>query len=342
MNADPALHDTDPPRIGRYRVLRRVATGGMAAVYRAHDVVERRDVALKVLAPHWVDRPNVLERFRREARLGRTLQHENIVAYLDSGEDGGFHYHAMEYVSGVDLRQYVANRGQLTVGESRYFVIQAVRALDYLHQHRIVHRDVKPANFLITLRERQQFLKLIDLGLARHLEEKSLQIKPGATVGTVDYIAPEQAQDRTAADVRSDIYALGCTWFFTLAGRPPFVADTAQEKLALRMEHDPPDIRDHNPDVTLDVVEVLNRMMARNEAFRYQSPDELLHDLEALPVSGPLPKPSKASISVILPDDVKPTKPAPDSGWSVAGIVAAGALTLTLVGGLTWLLLRFL
>ena len=334
---DPALQDTDPPRIGRYRVLRRVASGGMAAVYRAHDVVERRDVALKVLSPQWVGRPNVLERFRREARLGRILDHENIVAYLDTGEDAGFHYHAMEYISGVDLRQYVLNRGRLDVGESRYFVIQAVRALDHLHQHRIVHRDVKPANFLITLRDNQQFLKLIDLGLARHLEEESLILRPGATVGTADYIAPEQCRTAPPRTWRSDIYALGCTWYFTLTGLPPFVADTAEEKLALRLEaEDPPDVRAKNPDVPLDVVEVLNKMMARNEAYRYQSPDELLHDLESLPVPGPLP-PRRRPSSV--PNLSPPIPPPPKPGhWLGVGVGVAAVLAV--VGTLAWLFLR--
>jgi serine/threonine protein kinase len=332
MNADPALHDADPPRIGRYRVLRRVASGGMAAVYRAHDVVERRDVALKVLSPQWVSRPNVLERFRREARLARILDHENIVAYFDTGEDAGFHYHAMEYISGVDLRQYVANRGRLDVGESRYFVIQAVRALEHLHDHSIVHRDIKPANFLITLRDNQQFLKLIDLGLARRIGEDSLTIRPGATVGTVDFIAPEQAQDRTVADVRSDIYALGCTWYFTLTGLPPFLADTAEEKLALRLDaEDPPDVRAKNPDVPLDVVEVLNKMMARNESYRYQSPLELLHDLETLPVAGPLPR---------RPASTPKLPPVPPPPSRRSGVAIGIAFVLAVVGALAWYLLR--
>jgi serine/threonine-protein kinase len=304
----------------------------MAAVYRAHDVVERRDVALKVLSPNWVGRPLAIERFRREARLARMLNHENVVTYFDTGEDSGFHYHAMEYISGVDLKQYVSNRGRLDVGESRYFIIQAVRALDHLHEHGIVHRDVKPSNFLITLKDNQQFLKLIDFGLARHLGEQSLVVRPGTTVGTLDFIAPEQAQDRTAADVRSDIYALGCTWFFTMTGQPPFVADTAEEKIALRMEADPPDIRKLNPDVPQDVVEVLNRMMARNQSFRYQLPGDLLHDLETLAVSGPLPG-RVANVSATPAQE-----PAKARGSSL--LVVALFAILAVVAALVWLVLR--
>jgi serine/threonine-protein kinase len=287
MSAEATPREEQPLRIGRYRVLKHVATGGMGAVYRARDVVESRDVALKVLASYWVEKPHILERFRREGRIGQTLSHENIVAYYDTGEDNGFYYHAMEYVSGVDLKEYVTNKARLDVGESRYFLVQAVRALDHLYENRVVHRDIKPANFLVAIKDGKPFLKLIDFGLARRLGEASTIVAiPGTTVGTVDYIAPEQAQDRTAADVRSDIYALGCTWYHMLTGFPPFLADTKEEKFALRMNEDVPDVRERNPDVPQEAVEILNRMMARSQAYRYQKPGDLLHDLETLVVPG--------------------------------------------------------
>jgi serine/threonine-protein kinase len=328
MSAEATPREEQPLRIGRYRVLRHVATGGMGAVYRARDVVEGRDVALKVLAQYWLEKPHILERFHREGRLGKMLAHENIVAYYDTGEDNGFHYHAMEYVSGVDLRDYVTNKARLDISESRYFLIQAVRALDHLYTLQIVHRDIKPANFLVTLKDGKPFLKLIDFGLARQLGDAMSQARPGTTVGTVDYIAPEQAQDRSAADVRSDIYALGGTWYYMLTGSPPFLADTREEKVALRLNEDVPDVRERNPDVPLAVVEVLNRMMNRNQSFRYQKPGDLLHDLETLIVPGANPA-APASVTTA------PKQKRSRSAWLEAALVLA---ILLVTGTLAWAL----
>src|SRR5262249_32792046 len=224
MSAEATPREEQPLRIGRYRVLKHVATGGMGAVYRARDVVESRDVALKVLASYWVEKPHILERFRREGRIGQSLSHENIVAYYDTGEDNGFYYHAMEYVSGIDLKEYVTNKARLDVGESRYFLVQAVRALDHLYESRVVHRDIKPAIFPVATKEAHASLKPTSSGLARSLGEATpVAAIPGTSFGPVDYIAPEQSQAPAPADARSDIYALGCTWYHMLAGFPPFL-----------------------------------------------------------------------------------------------------------------------
>jgi serine/threonine-protein kinase len=161
--------------------------------------------------------------------------------------------------------------------------MQTVRALGHLHQNAIVHRDIKPSNFLLTHRTDPPHVKLIDLGLSRSLEEDGFRVaQVGFTVGTIDYIAPEQAEDGSAADVRSDIYSLGCTWYHLLAGQPPFQDMNLVERVRKHREEEPPDPRQFNPKVSLDLLGVLCRMLAKKPAERYQAPAELLQDLKQL------------------------------------------------------------
>ena len=154
-------------RIGKYEVIAHVATGGMGAVYRALDTEENREVALKVLTPEMAAKPAMLERFRREARHDSKLCHENIVAVYEFNEINGTYYIAMEFVEGIDLHDYIDQKGTLDPEESRQFMIQAARDLAHDHTFGIVHRDIKPSNFLLTKKNNKVVLKLTDLGLAR-------------------------------------------------------------------------------------------------------------------------------------------------------------------------------
>jgi serine/threonine protein kinase len=266
-----------PVRIGKYEVLAHVATGGMGAIYRALDTESGRQVALKVLSPDMAAKPVVVQRFQLEARNAAKLRHENIVAHYDYGEVNGTYYLAQEFVEGVDLHDYVSQRGRLGPDEAREIIIQAARALDHAYQKGIVHRDIKPSNLLIAQQGNRPVVKLTDMGLAREIEDQDFRLtRAGTTVGTLDYMAPEQARDSRAADSRSDIYSLGCTFYFALAGHPPFPKGTIAEKLTAHAEVEPPDIRLENPAVGPGLAALLERMLAKRPEDRFQTPAELL------------------------------------------------------------------
>jgi tRNA A-37 threonylcarbamoyl transferase component Bud32 len=267
-------------RLGRYEILQHIATGGMGAVYKARDVELGRDVALKVLANELANQREALERFRREARSAARLRHENIVTLYECGEVNGTYFLALEFVDGIDLHDYITQKGQLEPGEARQILAQAARALDHAHKQGIVHRDIKPSNFLIAHEGEQLVVKLTDLGLARLTREDEFRVtRSGSTVGTVDYISPEQARDSAAADVRSDIYSLGCTLYHMLAGQAPFPDGSLTERLFKHLETEPPDVRRFNPKVSAGLAALLRKMLAKKPEDRYQTPAELLQDL---------------------------------------------------------------
>lgn len=288
MSSEPAVHGGRRLRIGKYLVLDHLATGSMSAVYRAQDVVTGATVALKVLSLEKAARPELLERFWREASSAARIDHENVVRCLDSGEENGIHFIAFEHVDGVNLHERITTEGKLDVDEARAIVIQAARALGHLHERGIIHRDIKPANFLLVRRGGPTWLvKLIDLGLARDLnlardggDPCSQSAVPGVTVGTPDYIAPEQARASFLADARSDLYALGATWYHMLTGQPPFTEGNASDKIRSHLDIEAPDVRDLNPQVPRTTAVIVQRLLMKEPAFRYQSAAELLQALE--------------------------------------------------------------
>jgi serine/threonine protein kinase len=268
-------------RLGRYELLSHIATGGMGVVYRARDTESGREVALKILAPEVAAaKPAILERFIREARSAAKLRHENIVTLYEFDEDRGTYYLAMELVEGKDLHDYISRKGKLSARRALKILVQAARALDHAHQVGIVHRDIKPANFLISRRDGHLVVKLTDLGLAREASDEEFRVtREGSTVGSIDYMAPEQARDSGSADIRSDLYALGCTLYHMLAGQPPFPDGGLTERLFKHIEAEPPDVRQFNPGVTPELLRALRRLLAKKPEDRYQTPAELLEDL---------------------------------------------------------------
>src|SRR5262245_50174222 len=210
-------------RLGKYRVLAHLGAGAMGAVYRAVDETNGKEVDLKVLPPETAARPTAIHRFLREARHGALLRHPHIAEIQGFGEHQGTYFLAMEFVQGQDLLQRIQQHGPVPPDEARQILAQVASALDYVHRAGIVHRDVKPSNILLTVKDGRLVAKLTDLGLSRmaHPDEYRVTCE-GMTVGTVDYLAPEQARDSGAADIRSDMYSLGCTVFHMLAGKPPF------------------------------------------------------------------------------------------------------------------------
>src|SRR5207248_1345350 len=230
--------------------------------------------------PAIAQKPVLLERFRREATRGIRLRHPNLVTIYEFNEENGIYFLALEFVEGYDLHDFIARKGKLDVDEAVGLLAQAVRALDYLHQQKVVHRDIKPSNFLIAQEGERPVVKLTDLGLARELSDEEFRVtRADLTVGTVDYMAPEQARNSGLADIRSDIYSLGCTFFHMLTGRPPYPDGGLMERLFKHAEAEIPDVRRHNPSVPPVVAKILKRMLAKKPEERYQTPNELLTEL---------------------------------------------------------------
>jgi serine/threonine protein kinase len=271
-------------RLGKYEVQALIAPGGMGMVYKARDTILGRTVALKVLANDLAAKSTSLERFRREARHAANLSHKNVVTLYEYGEIGGVHYLALEYVEGIDLYEYIERNGKLPPEEARRILLQAAKALDHAHQNGIIHRDIKPSNFMLTAEHDRLRVKMTDLGLARKVndDDEFRVTRAGSTVGTIDYLSPEQARDSGAADIRSDIYSLGCTFYHMLAGRPPFSDGGLGERVYKHMQVPPPDVREFNAEVSEGMWRVLQRMLAKQPEGRYQTPAELLEDLKAL------------------------------------------------------------
>ncbi|HWC32037.1 MAG TPA: protein kinase, partial [Actinomycetota bacterium] len=208
---------------GRYQIITRVASGGMGEVYRAHDAVLDREVAIKVLHSSLASDAGFIDRFRREARAAAMLGHPNIVAVHDWGATEGTYFMVMEFVRGHSLRSILARTGRLAPAQAADVTMQILSALDHAHDRGIVHRDIKPENVLVTL---DGTVKVADFGLARALAESAVTHAPGTVTGTVQYLAPEQVQG-DPADPRTDLYALGIVLFELLTGRVPFTGETS-------------------------------------------------------------------------------------------------------------------
>lgn len=270
--------DVEGLRVGHFTIQRRVGTGGMGSVFLATDEQLRRNVALKILAPSFSIEPSSVQRFQNEARAAARLDHDNIARVFFYGEDNGLHYIAYEYVAGSNLRDVIRAKGRLEPAEAVNYTVQLAAALSHTSAAGIVHRDIKPSNILITPQRRA---KLVDLGLARReTNEASAELTvAGTTLGTFDYISPEQAKDPRNVDVRSDIYSLGCTLYHMLTGEPPYPEGTVLQKLLDHQGKDAPDPARKNRRVSPELSAVVRRMMASDPRRRYANPGELLRDL---------------------------------------------------------------
>ncbi|QDT89238.1 serine/threonine protein kinase [Gimesia algae] len=265
--------------LGKYKIEKEIGAGGMGAVFLARDTRLNRLAALKILPRDKAENPVLVKRFKAEGQAAAHLRHENIVSVYDAGEEDGYLYIALEYVEGTDLHNLINKRKRIPIRRSLEIITQVTEALSHAYQQGIVHRDIKPANILIRL---DGVVKLTDLGLARSIDDNTETsiTRAGTTVGTVDYMAPEQARDSKAADIRSDIYSLGCTWYHMLTGRAPFSEGSLTNKLAAHATTPPPDPRELNDRVPEGIVAIIHRMMAKPQADRYQTPAELLEDLK--------------------------------------------------------------
>jgi serine/threonine-protein kinase len=263
-------------RLGHFQLQGFIGGGGMGAVFRALDTMLDRTVAVKVLATDQSADDETQRRFKNEAQSAARLDHENIARVYYVGEDRGVHYIVFEFIDGINIRDLVDRRGPLSVADAINYTMQICQALSHAFERDVVHRDIKPSNVLITPRGRA---KLVDMGLARLYQVERTQADltaSGVTLGTFDYISPEQARDPRSADVRSDIYSLGCTLFYMLTGQPPFPEGTVLQKLLQHQGDNAPDPRDFRPELPEEVSRVAARMLAKSPDDRYQTPQEVI------------------------------------------------------------------
>ncbi len=264
--------------LGHFLIRRRIGAGGMGTVFLADDEKLQRQVALKVLSPQQTADPASVQRFVNEARAAARLDHDHVARVFFYGDDQGLHYIAYEYVQGGNLRELIRSRGRLEPAEVVAYAVQLAAALCHTSACGVVHRDIKPSNIIIT---QQGKAKLVDLGLARKesLEESAQLTVAGTTLGTFDYISPEQAKDPRNVDVRSDIYSLGCTLYHALTGEAPYPDGTVLQRLLDHQDKEPPDPALKNRRVSPALSAVVRKMMAADQRRRYPSAEALLHDL---------------------------------------------------------------
>jgi serine/threonine-protein kinase len=343
-NGPPAGEGQIIRQLGDYKLLSKLGEGGMGAVYLAEDLGAQRKVALKILPLEHADNANCVSRFHREAKAIGKLNHPNIIQAYNIGEEHGYHYYAMEFCDGSPLDSVLAKEHRLPAGRALDITIQAALGLQHAHAHGIIHRDMKPANLFMTS---DGVIKILDLGLSKNIENNSQSFvtHAGTVLGTPHYISPEQVLSAKDIDGRTDIYSLGATFYHLVTGRTPFEGKSAAVIISKHLSDQLTNPQDIHPDIPNDVVQVIQRMMAKSPGDRYQSCDELLEDLEAIRDGNALTSTAlDPELSSILPrtniltaiESAVQPKPQPSIGDSegrplslYAGIAAAVVLALT-------------
>ena len=266
-------------RLNHFQLDAFIGGGGMGAVFRGTDTVLGRTVAVKILLQQYGNDEETTLRFQNEAQSAARLDHENIARVYYVGVDRGWHYIVLEYVEGENIRDLIYRHGPFSLEETVNYTLQIADALDHASSRDVVHRDIKPSNVLISKSGRA---KLVDMGLARlHQVENSQEdlTATGVTLGTFDYISPEQARDPRNADVRSDLYSLGCTIYFMLTAEPPFPEGTVLQKLLQHQGDKPPNPKALRPELPESICTITKKLLSKNPTDRYQKPLELSADL---------------------------------------------------------------
>ena len=295
--------------IGDYLILDKVGQGGMGMVFKARHRKLGRLGALKILPPSFTRDTAAVMRFRREFEAASRLKHLNLVAAFEAAEDRGVHFLVMDYVQGVNLDRVVGQQGPLTVPLALDYLIQTARGLEAAHEKGIIHRDIKPGNLML---DHGGTVRVLDLGLARIVDASNPFSKStagrltqsGMYMGTIDYMAPEQAEDSHHVDHRADIYSLGCTLFFLLTGREPFPVGTILKRMVAHQEHAPPSLRGIRPDVSPALEAAYQKMMAKRPDDRPSSMSEVIALLQASKRATDEAVGNVAPLSAVIPESV--------------------------------------
>jgi len=353
--------------LGPYVLLEPIATGGMGQIYLARHQRMRRVVALKLLKRSGLDALGV-QRFVREAQAAALLSHPNIIAVHDAGQDGEQHYLAMEYVKGIDLGRLVQQVGPLPVAVACDYARQIALGLQHAHEHGFVHRDIKPSNALVAPRPDSSAedgysrfaggqVKILDMGLVRPMRDMAVPVpltEQGSLLGTIDYLAPEQAQDATRVDGRADLYSLGCTLFYLLTGRPVFPGGLPLDKIVRHRDEMPPAIQKLRDNLPPALSQLLPRLLAKQPEQRPASAAEVAEALAPLAeearyarlVAFAAPGPISSGDLTDPGQELPPTRvmesstqQPPRRGW--AGLLGALVLlVLASIGVVAWVVLH--
>ena len=281
----PPPSESLPPGLAEhpdYEVIRELGQGGMGTVYLAQNRLMGRLEVLKVVSSHLMNRRGVLERFSAEIRNAARLHHTNIVTAYSASRVGESIIFAMEYVEGLDLSRLVKAKGSLPVANACNYIQQAATGLQHAHELGMVHRDIKPSNLMLARQGNRAIIKVLDFGLAKVKSEGNVDgglTHEGQMLGTPDYIAPEQISDARRADIRADIYSLGCTFYYLLTGKPPFAANSLYEILQAHHSMDAMPLNLARPEVPVELAALVAKMMAKESERRFQTPAEAAREL---------------------------------------------------------------
>jgi len=290
-----------PPELAQnaqYEIRRELGRGGMGVVYLARNKLMDRQEVLKVINKTLLDSPGAVERFLREIRSAAKLKHPNVVAAYSAVQQGDLLAFAMEYIEGEDLAKVVKAKGPLPVAHACYYAQQAALGLQHAFEKGMVHRDIKPQNLILSRDGKRHIVKVLDFGLAKAKREKNEDTGltgEGAMLGTPDYVAPEQTVDAANADIRADVYSLGCTLYFLLTGAPPFKGRSLFEVLQAHHSTEAKPLHVARPELPEELSAVVGKMMAKAPALRYQTPEEVVRALVGFikpGAKGASPKPS--------------------------------------------------
>jgi serine/threonine protein kinase len=323
---------------GRYEMLGRIGSGGMAYVYRARDLNLQRDVAIKVLRDNYIQDPTFLQRFLQEARSVANLSHPNIVTVFDFGHDESRYFIVMEYISGTDLKTIVRRLKQLSVAETLEFMTKICAGVGYAHRAGIVHCDLKPQNILVTADEQ---VRVTDFGISRALASIDPLERSEIVWGSPLYLAPEQSAGYPPSPA-SDVYSLGVMMFEMLTGQLPFQAENAVELAELHQTTPPPSMRTLNPNIPPQLEQVVVKVLSKEPSARYRTADQLGRVLANLTINeddflhgqAPLPDPEGGTIAM-------PVSAQDTIDWAA---IALALLAFLAIGGLIplWLMVCLL
>lgn len=291
---------------GRYEILEKIGSGGMASVFKAKDTLLNRYVAIKILRDALEGEEQVVSNFIKEAQSSASLSHNNVVSVFDVGEDQGINYMVMELVDGITLKEYIKENGALPWQEACDYAIQIAQGIGEAHSRNIIHRDIKPQNIIMTA---DKTLKVTDFGIARAIAADTT-IVGGTALGSVHYISPEQARGGFT-DARSDIYSLGIVLYEMLTGKVPFDGDTPVSVALMHLEKEPVNVKCVNMAIPTDLAYVVMKAIAKEQSARYQNVNEMLDDLHAVLAEEPLPSKEGAELNGVVsprPDEMFDTE----------------------------------